>query len=76
MRPPAPDGPGETDMRQPSAPPWEVAAIFRLYGEAYRRHHAVPPAAQKVRHDSEACRTAQRGGHAAHCPPCGFERYA
>ena len=26
--------------------------------------------------DIEACRTAQRGGHAEHCPTCGFERYA
>jgi hypothetical protein len=24
----------------------------------------------------EACRTAQLGGHAEHCPSCGFERYA
>jgi len=27
-------------------------------------------------HDIEACRTAQLGGHAEHCPSCGFERYA
>ncbi len=27
-------------------------------------------------HDIEACRTAQLGGHAEHCPTCGFERYA
>ena len=26
--------------------------------------------------DIEACRTAQLGGHAEHCPTCGFERYA
>jgi hypothetical protein len=27
-------------------------------------------------HAIEACRTAQLGGHAAHCPSCGVERYA
>ena len=26
--------------------------------------------------DLETCRTAQLGGHAEHCPTCGFERYA
>jgi Putative transposase/Transposase zinc-binding domain len=36
----------------------------------------VPPAHQKVMRDIEACRTAQLGGHAEHCPTCGFERYA
>jgi Putative transposase/Transposase zinc-binding domain len=76
MRPHATDCPGETEGRQPSAPPWEVADIFRLYGETYRRHHAVPPAQQQVMHDIEACRTAQLGGHAEYCPTCGFERYA
>jgi hypothetical protein len=36
----------------------------------------VPPAQQKVMRDIETCRTAQRGGHAAHGPTWGFERYA
>jgi len=76
MSPHATDCPGETEVRQPSAPPWEVADIFRLYGETYRRHHAVPPVQQKVMHDIEVCRTAPLGGHAEHCPTCGFERYA
>jgi Putative transposase/Transposase zinc-binding domain len=61
---------------QPSGPPWEVADIFRLSGETYRRAHPVPPAQQQVRRDIEACRTAQLGGHAEHCPTWGFERYA
>jgi hypothetical protein len=63
-------------MSKPSAPPWEVADIFRLYGEMYRCAYPVPPAHQKVMRDIEACRTAQLGGHAEHCPTCGFERYA
>ncbi len=76
MRPHATACPGEPAVRQPSAPPWAVADIFRLYGETYRRPHPVPPVQQKVMHDIEACRTAQLGGHAEHCPTCGFERYA
>jgi predicted Zn-ribbon and HTH transcriptional regulator len=76
MRPHATDCPGETDVRQPSAPPWEVADIFRLYGETYCRAHPVPPAHQRVMRDLAACRTAQLGGHAEQCLTCGFERYA
>ena len=68
--------PPATAVGQPSAPPWEVAHIFRLYGETSRCTHPVPPAHQKVMRDIEACRTAQLGGHAEHCPTCGFERYA
>ena len=76
MRPHTAACPGEPAGRTPGAPSWEVADIFRLYGEAYRRHHTVPPIQQHVMHDIEACRTAQLGGHAEHCPSCGFERYA
>jgi hypothetical protein len=68
--------PRETEVGQSSAPPWEGADIFRLYGETYRRAHPVPPAPQQVMRDIEACRTAQLGGPAAHCSTCGFERYA
>jgi putative transposase/transposase-like zinc-binding protein len=76
VSPHAPDCLPGTAVRAPCAPQWEVADIFRLYGAAYRRHHALPPGQQKVMHDIEACRTAQLGGHAEHCPSCGFERYA
>jgi hypothetical protein len=76
MAPHATDCPEAAAMRQPSAPSWEVADIFRLYGERYRRTHPVPPAHQQVMHAIEACRTAPRGGHAEHGPTCGFERYA
>lgn len=36
----------------------------------------MSPSQQKVLHDMVACRTAQLGGHAERCPPCGCERYA
>jgi len=76
MRPHTTDGPGEPAGRTPSAPSWAVADLVRLDGETSRGHHAVPPVQQQVRHDIEVCRTAQCGGHAEHCPSCGFERYA
>ena len=76
MQPQATDGPSETAGRKPSAPRWEVAEIVRLSGAPSRRHHAVPPVPQQVMRDIEVCRTAPRGGHAAHWPTCGCERYA
>jgi hypothetical protein len=59
-----------------SAPPWEIADIFRHYGAAYRATHPVPPSAQRVMHDLTICRTVHLGGHTEQCPHCGFERYA
>jgi hypothetical protein len=76
MRPHTTACPGEPAGHTPGAPSWEGADIFRLYGEAYRRHHPVAPMQQQVMHDIEACRTAQLGGHAEHCPSCGFAQYA
>jgi hypothetical protein len=76
MPPPASAGPGVAALRQPNAPPWAVAAILRLSGATYRRTQPVPPAPQQVLHAIEAGRTAPRGGHADHWPPCGGERYA
>ena len=54
MPPHATDCPDAAAMRQPSAPPWEVADIFRLYGATYRRTHPVPPAHQQVMHAIES----------------------
>lgn len=42
MPPHATDCPGAPAIRQPSAPSWEVADIFRLSGETSRRTHPVP----------------------------------
>jgi predicted Zn-ribbon and HTH transcriptional regulator len=57
-------------------PRWEVADVFRLYGEAYRRAHSPPAAHIEVMHAIETCRTAERGGHLERCDACGFERIA
>jgi hypothetical protein len=43
MPPHATDCPPGTAGSTPSAPQWEVAAIFRLYGETYRRAHQRVP---------------------------------
>jgi hypothetical protein len=53
-----------------------VADVFRLYGEPYRRAHALPASHLKVMHAIEACRTAALGGHVERCDECGFERPA
>jgi Transposase zinc-binding domain len=57
-------------------PRWEVADIFRLYGDTYRQRYGGSAAQQKVINALLACRTAPLGGHAERCPQCGFERYA
>jgi hypothetical protein len=63
-------------MRPPGAPLGEVAELVRLSGATSRRTHPVPPPPPQVLHAIEACRRAPLGGHAAHDPPWGFERYA
>ena len=55
---------------------WEVADIFRLYGEPYRKAHPLPHSHLKVMQDIELCRTKYLGGHMEQCDSCGFERPA
>jgi hypothetical protein len=76
MPPHATACPPGSEVGTPSPPQGEVADIVRLYGATYCRAHPVPPSHQQVMRALEACRPAQRGGHAAHYPTCGFERYA
>jgi len=57
-------------------PKWEVADVFRLYGKAYRRAHALPLSHLKVMHAIEVCRTAYLGGHMEQCDRCNRERPA
>ena len=76
MPPHATDGPPATEVGTPSAPQWDVAALCRLDGATSRRAHPVPPSHQQGRRALEACRPAQRGGHAARGLPCGGARSA
>ena len=54
-------------------PAWELADIFRLYGEEYRQNNPLPSQHLKVMHLIEICRTAALGGHIEHCDSCGYE---
>lgn len=55
-------------------PRYEVADIFRLYGEDYRKTHAMSPGQRKVMSAIMACRTARLGGHSETCDHCGTAR--
>ncbi len=65
-----PQVPVTTPQRKPA---WELADIFRLYGEEYRQNHPLPLQHLKVMHLIEICRTADLGGHIEHCDSCGYE---
>ena len=52
----------------------ELADIFRLYADDYRRSHTVSYEQFKVMHHIEICRTAKLGGHLEQCDQCGFEQ--
>ena len=55
---------------------FELAEVFRRYGDSYRRKHRMPLSQLKVMSAIESCRTAQLGGHREYCAQCGFERFA
>ena len=55
-------------------PRWEVADVFRLFGEDYRRVHPLSWLHRQVMHDIEVCRTAVLGGHLQQCDSCDFQR--
>jgi hypothetical protein len=54
----------------------EVADIFRIYGNDYRKNNSLPYAHKKVMHHIKVCRTAELGGHLEQCNTCGFQRNA
>jgi Transposase zinc-binding domain len=59
-------------------PTFEVAEVFRRYGEAYRQAHgaSLTPAQRRVMSAIECCRTAALGGHLEQCDWCGHQRPA
>jgi hypothetical protein len=59
-------------------PTFEVAEVFRRYGEAYRQQHGASlcPAQRRVMSAIECCRTAALGGHLEQCDRCGHQRNA
>src|SRR6266542_328671 len=54
----------------------ELADIFRVHRESYRRDHPLPVSHLNVMQAVERCRTAALGGHIERCDSCGFERPA
>src|SRR5499427_742148 len=59
-------------------PKFEVADVFRRYGEAYRQEHdaSISMAQRRVMTAIEVCRTAVLGGHLEQCDHCGHQRIA
>jgi hypothetical protein len=55
---------------------WEVADIFRQYGNAYCEKHALPASHLRIMRAIKVCRTAYLGGHVEACTYCGFQRNA
>ena len=54
----------------------EVADIFRLYGQDYRRHHGMTGKQHAVMRAIENCRTAAYGYHIDQCNACGHMEQA
>jgi len=55
-------------------PGYEVADVFRLYGQSFRQNNPISSTQDKVMRHIELCRTAALGGHVEQCNQCGFER--
>ena len=56
---------------QTEKPAYELADIFRLYGDEYRQHYHVSHEQRLVMRDIVQCRTAALGGHVDECDTCG-----
>ena len=66
--------PPVTERAAELRPRWELADVFRIHEDSYRRTHKLPPAHLKVIRDIEACRTSALGGHLERCDHCAFQR--
>ena len=55
-----------------------VAAVFRLFGPAFRKQHgaSLSSAQRRAMLAIESCRTAALGGHVEQCGDCGHQRIA
>jgi len=52
---------------------WELADIFREFGDNFRRTNRLPLSHIRVMHAIEVCRTSYLGGHMKVCSLCGYE---
>lgn len=55
-------------------PAFELAGIFRQYGQTFRDTHPLPRQSLRVMRAIEVCRTAALGGHVDACSQCNFTR--
>ncbi|MDY6974555.1 MAG: transposase zinc-binding domain-containing protein, partial [Thermodesulfobacteriota bacterium] len=55
---------------------FEVADIFRLYGDEYQGRNRLSKGQLKVMSHITNCRTAPMGGHVEICDRCGFRQNA
>lgn len=55
------------------APSFEINAILRQHGQAFRTHNALSAEQLRVLDDLERCRTPALGGHLYRCQHCGAE---
>lgn len=69
------DAPPVAPLKSRSAPPLELADIFRQHGAAFLRAHQLPRRHRIVMQQITNCRTAVLGGHRQWCARCGFQRY-
>ncbi len=53
-------------------PQFEVADVFRLHGDQYKKTHAMNEEQRKVMAAIRICRTAELGGHQEICTECGI----
>ena len=54
-------------------PPFEINAILRQHGPAFRNHHALSAEQLRVLDDLERCRTPALGSHLYRCQHCAAE---
>ncbi|MEI2610458.1 MAG: IS91 family transposase [Candidatus Promineifilaceae bacterium] len=60
-----------TAVETDNSPHFEVADIFRLYGDEFRRQYSLSYQQHLVMRDIGQCRTAILGGHVDECDNCG-----
>lgn len=60
-----------TDTDSLTKPQYEVADIFRLYGDEYQRRYRLSFEQSQVMRDVLECRTTVMGGHVDACDQCG-----
>lgn len=52
----------------------DLADVFRLHGDSYRKTHKLPLNQLRTMHAIEICRTKELGGHIDECEDCGHLR--